>query len=153
MSTPEVQTVLQLLSDPTDPELVHALVADDAKHVSLDFDDPELQRIMPWAGSHDEPEGLLQTFIDVDRYWRNEAFELTDVFGEGGNVAAFGSFTYRSTVLGQQVTSAVAILAEVTDGKVTYMRFMEDTFATARSFRSGGTGTIQANPDGTTIEV
>lgn len=28
-----------------------------------------------------------------------------------------------------------------------------DTFATARSFRSGGTWTIQSNPDGTTIEV
>jgi ketosteroid isomerase-like protein len=152
MST-NVETVLELLSDPTNPEVVAKLVAADAKYVSLNFDTPELTRILPWAGSHDEPGALLQTFVDVNRYWTNEAFELTDVFGEGENVAAFGSFTYRSNTLGKQVTSAVAILAKVNDGKVTYMQFMEDTFATALSFRSGGTWTIQANPDGTTIEV
>jgi ketosteroid isomerase-like protein len=152
MVTP-VETVLALLSDPTNPDVVAALVAEDAKYVSLNFDTPDLKRIMPWAGSHDEPGALLQTFVDVNRYWTNEAFELTDVFGEGENVAAFGSFTYRSNTLGKRVTSAVAILAKVRDGQVHYMQFMEDTFATARSFRSGGTWTIQADPDGTTIEV
>lgn len=89
----------------------------------------------------------------MNRYWTNEAFEITDWIVQDGNVAAFGSFTYRSNTLGKQVTSAVAILAKVVDEKVTYMQFMDDTFATARSFRSGGTWTIQANPDGTTIEV
>lgn len=152
MSTP-TQIVQQLLSNPTDPDNVNPLLAPDAKYVSLNFDDPDLQRIMPWAGSHDEPDGLLQTFIDVSRYWTIENFELTDWIEQDGKVAAFGSFTYRSTVLGQQVTSSIAIMAEVVDEKVTYMRFMEDTFATARSFRSGGTWTIQSNPDGTTIEV
>lgn len=153
MTKTPLEIVQQLLSNPTDADNVNVLLAPDATYVSLNFDTPDLQRIMPWAGSHDEPDGLLQTFIDVNRYWTNEAFEITDWIAQDGNIAAFGSFTYRSTVLGQQVTSAVAILAKVADEKVTYMQFMEDTFATARSFRSGGTWTIQSNPDGTTIEV
>ena len=153
MALTPLEVVQQLLSNPTDPDNVNALLAPDAKYVSLNFDSPDLQRIMPWAGSHDEPGALLQTFVDVNRYWTNEAFEITDWIVQDGTVAAFGTFTYRSTVLGQQVTSALAILAKVVDGKVTYMQFMEDTFATARSFRSGGTWTIQADPDGTTIEV
>jgi len=152
MSTP-LEIVQQLLSNPTDADNVNSLLAPDAKYVSLNFDTPDLKRIMPWAGSHDEPGALLQTFTDVNRYWSNENFEISDWIEQDGTVAAFGTFTYRSTVLGKEVTSAVAIMAKVVDEKVTYMRFMEDTFATARSFRSGGTWTIQANPDGTTIEV
>jgi len=153
MSKSPVEIVQELLSDPTNPEVVERLVAADAKYVSLNFDTPDLKRIMPWAGSHDEPGALLQTFVDVNRYWTNEAFTITDWITQDGSVAAFGSFTYRSNVLGKQVTSAVAILAKVEGQQVTYMQFMEDTFATARSFRSGGTWTIQSNPDGTTIEV
>ena len=47
----------------------------------------------------------------------------------------------------------MAIFARVRDGKITEWLFMEDTFATARTFRSGGTWTIQSEPDGPTIEV
>ncbi|MEN0071074.1 MAG: hypothetical protein AAGC63_08700 [Propionicimonas sp.] len=153
MASTPLEIVQRLLANPTDPQNVNALLASDAKYVSLNFDTPDLQRILPWAGSHDEPGALLQTFTDVARYWSVEAFEITDWIVQDETVAAFGSFTYRSTTLGQQVTSALAILAKVKDEKVTYMQFMEDTFATARSFRSGGTWTIQADPDGTTIEV
>ena len=61
--------------------------------------------------------------------------------------------TYRSTVLGKQVTSPFAVYVEVTDGLCRHMQFMEDTFATAESFRSAGQWTIRSNPDGTAIEV
>jgi hypothetical protein len=36
---------------------------------------------------------------------------------------------------------------------IVYAQFMEDSFATARSFRSAGTWTISSDPDGHTIEV
>ena len=68
-------------------------------------------------------------------------------------MAVFGSMTYRSVVLGKTVTSPFAVFRRVRDGKITYAQFMEDSFATARSFRSGGTWAISANPDGSTVEV
>jgi len=40
-----------VLSDPTNPDVVSTLVAHDATFVSLSYYDPELQKIMPWAGT------------------------------------------------------------------------------------------------------
>jgi hypothetical protein len=96
---------------------------------------------------------VLQTFSDVSRYWSIKNFEILDIFGSDNRVAVFGTFTYTSSVLDQDVTSPFAVLAKVENGKIVYTQFMEDSFATARSFRSGGTWTIQSNPDGSVIEV
>jgi uncharacterized protein len=153
MGAEPVEIVRRLLAHPTDPDLVAELVAEDSVYVSLNFEDPELKRIMPWCGTGSGSAALLQTFTDVSRYWEIKNFEILEIFGSGDSVAAFGTFTYVSTVLNQEVTSPFAVLAKVQNGKITYTQFMEDSFATARSFRSGGTWTIQSNPDGTVIEV
>lgn len=39
------------------------------------------------------------------------------------------------------------------DPVVTYMQYMEDTFGTGSTFRSGGTWTFQGNPDGSEVSV
>jgi branched-chain amino acid transport system substrate-binding protein len=54
-----------ILSDPTNLDHVSKLVAADASYVSLNFDDPELKRVMPWAGTSAGPRGIVQTFVDV----------------------------------------------------------------------------------------
>ena len=147
------EVVRAILADPTNPEVVKALVAPDATYVSLNFDNPELRRIMPWAGVRRGPEAVLDTYAQVGRYWRSQAFEVEELFGEGGRVAAFGRFTYRSATLGRPVTSPFAILARVSGGRVTFMRFIEDTFATAASFRDGGTAVYRSDPDGGAVEL
>jgi uncharacterized protein len=153
MAETPVDIVRRLLADPTNPEVVRELVAADSVYVSLNFDDPDLRRIMPWCGTGHGAGALLQTFTDVSRYWKINNFEISDIFGSDSRVAAFGRFTYTSAVLGKEVTSPFAVLAKVEKGKVTYTQFMEDSFATARSFRSGGTWTIQSDPDGSVVEV
>ncbi len=146
--------VLQaILGDPTNPENVRALVATDATYVSLNFSNPDLKRVMPWAGTSRGPDAIVQTFVDVGRYWKDEAFEEIAFFGDERYAALFGRMTYRSTVLGKQVTSPFAVYVEVVDGICRHMQFMEDTFATADSFRSGGTWTIKSNPNGEEISV
>jgi hypothetical protein len=47
MASTPLEIVQQLLSYPTDPDNVNALLAPDAKYVSLNFDPPDLQRILP----------------------------------------------------------------------------------------------------------
>jgi uncharacterized protein len=153
MAETAVEIVRRLLGDPTNPEVVNELVAADSVYVSLNFEDPELKRIMPWCGTGQGSSALLQTFTDVSRFWSINGFEILDIFGSDNRVAVFGRFTYTSTVLKQEVTSPFAVLAKLKDGKVVYTQFMEDSFATARSFRSGGTWTIQSDPDGSVIEV
>lgn len=149
-ATEVIQTIL---NDPTNPEVVHRLVAPDATYVSLNFDNPALRRIMPWAGTRTGPEAVLDTYTQVNRFWSSEAFEIGELFGEGENVAVFGRFTYCSTTLGKAITSPFAILAKVRNGQVVFMQFMEDTFGTAATFRSGGVATYRSDPDGDEIAL
>ena len=142
-----------ILADPTDLDQMRSLVAPDATYVSLNFNNPDLKRVMPWAGTSYGPSAIVQTFVDVGRYWTNEGFEEIAFFGDERYAALFGRMTYRSTVLGKQVTSPFAIYVEVVDGICRHMQFMEDTFATTDSFRSGGQWKIQSNPDGEEITV
>ncbi len=153
MPATPAEVIRAILDNPTDREVVHRLVAPDATYVSLNFDNPELQRIMPWAGTRTGPEAVLDTYTRVSRFWHSEAFEIGELFGEGGNVAVFGRFTYRSATLGKAITSPFAILAKVEDGQVTFMQFMEDTFGTASTFRSGGVATYRSDPDGGEVEL
>ena len=133
--------------------VAHELVAPDAKYVSLNYDNPELKRIAPWTGTAYGPDAFIATFGGVLRHWKNEDFGIDEIFGTDERVAVFGHFTYRSITLGHAATSPFAIFARVHDEKITEWLFMEDTFATARTFRSGGTWTIQAEPGESTIEV
>jgi ketosteroid isomerase-like protein len=120
--------------------------AEDAIYISLNFEDPELKRVMPWTGTSSGPEAFISTFTRVATYWTIEAFEISDLFGSAEDVAVFGSFTYRSVSLGQAVRSPFSIHATVKDGKIAFFQFIEDTFATARSFRSNGAWASRRNP-------
>ena len=153
MSRSNVEVVKAILDNPTDLASVKALVAPNATYVSLNYDNPELKKLMPWAGTQTGPEAIVSTYERVGRYWKNEGFEIGDIFEAGENVAVFGRFTYRSTTVGRAITSPFSILAKVQGGKVTYMQFMEDTFGTASTFRTGGTATFRADPEGGEVEA
>ena len=153
MAMAATEIVRTLLSDPTNPDVVHRLIACDATYVSLNSNNPDLKQIMPWAGTATGPEAVLNTYTRVNRFWHSEAFEITELFGEGANVAVFGRFTYRSVTLGKAITSPFAILAKVEDGQITFMQFMEDTFGTAATFRSGGIATYHSDPDGSEVAL
>ena len=95
----------------------------------------------------------MATYSRVGRYWANEGFAVEDVIEGDDQMAMFGRFTYRSATLGKALTSPFAILARVHNGQVTYMQFMEDTFGTAATFRSGGEATYLADPDGGEVRL
>jgi len=134
---------------PNDPTRIEIITGRERRHRYS----AELKRVMPWAGTSHGPDGIIQTFVDVGRYWAKEAFEEIALFGDERYAAVFGSMTYRPTVLGKQVTSPFAVYVEVVDGICRHMQFMEDTFATSASFRSGGQWTIKSNPNGEEISV
>jgi ketosteroid isomerase-like protein len=153
MELSPTEIVAAILDNPTDLDHVRSLVTDDVTYVSLNHEDPDLKRIMPWCGTSKGPESIVKTFVDVGRYWEKQAFAVEALFGSGEHVAMFGRFTYKSIVLGKVVTSPFAIFAKVANGRCTYLQFMEDTFATGASFRSGGSWTFQSNPNGEVITI
>ncbi len=105
----------------------------DVTYVSLSEHNPALKAILPWAGGHKGPEEMTNVFEGVAKAWETKAFEVRDVIEQGDRVAFFGSFTYRACNTGKEVTSLFSLYAKVTDGRVSYVQFMEDTFATAAS--------------------
>ena len=80
------------------------------------------------------------------RAWEIE-FEPGALFGSADFAAMFGRFTYRSVVLAKAVTTPFAVFARAVNGRCSSLQFMDDTFATGVSFRSGGSWTFRSDPD------
>jgi len=152
-STSPIDVVNQWLQNLLDPAIVNSLVAPDATYVSLNTEDAELSKIMPWAGTSHGPQAFLDNLGEMFNRWENQAFNVSEIFASGENVAVFGDFRYRSKSLGKVVSSPFSIHVKVVDGKVTYLQFLEDSYATASSFRKSGTWTVQTEPGAEPIEV
>jgi uncharacterized protein len=145
--------VTKLIEGIRDPKIVKDLCAPDVTYVSLNYSNPDLHKIMPWCGTGHGVDAIIKTFSDVGNFWNVDSFTPEDILGEGDEVAVFGRFTYTSTKLRKTVTSPFAILCRLKGEKVTYMQFMEDTFCTASSFRSGGTWKFKSDPNGSEVEI
>ena len=68
------------------------------------------------------------------------------LMGIQATAAVFGDFRYRSHSLGKVVSSPFSILVKVVEGMVTYVQYLEDSYATAASFRQDGSWTVQTAP-------
>ena len=147
MSESPIEVVGRWLQNLQDPDVVNNVIAPDAVYVSLNTENAELTKILPWAGTSHGPQAFLDALEAIFSRWENQAFNVTAMFGDEENVAVFGDFRYKSNSLGKVVTSPFSIHARVTDGKVTYVQFLEDTYATAGSFRKEGAWTVQTEPD------
>lgn len=147
------EVLAKILDNPKDLDHVRSLVTADVTYVSLNFDNPDLHRIMPWAGTGHGAERIVKTFVDVERFWENVDFQVEALFDDSECAAMFGRFTYRSRVLGKLVTSPFAVFARVANGRCTHLQFMEDTFATGASFRSGGAWTFRSDPNGDEVTI
>ena len=144
------EVLSSLLKNPTSSSMSDSLVTPNITYVSLNFDNPDLKKIMPWAGTSRGPESTVKTFVDVSRYWEVQSFQPEALFGSEAYAAMFGRFTYKSIVLSKVVTTPFAVFAKVEQSLCTYM---EDTFATGASFRSGGTWRFQSNPNGEQVMI
>jgi ketosteroid isomerase-like protein len=153
MSASSIEVVGQWLQNVRDPDVVNKIVAPDATYVSLNTEDAELAKILPWAGTSHGPQAFLDNLGQMFTRWENQEFNVTTMFAAEDNVAVFGDFRYKSYSLGKVVSSPFSILVKVVDGKVTYLQFLEDTYATAGSFRKSGSWTVQTEAGAPAFEV
>lgn len=143
----------EILQNTTNLEVLRRLTTPDVTYVSLNFDNPELKKIEPWAGTHIGPQALPEVFGAIHRFWKTLDFKVTDAIEQGDRVALFGSFTYQSNATGKEITSPFALLARFEGEKVAYLQFLEDSYGTAGSFKTGGTTRFRSDPAGNEIEV
>ena len=153
LSTNLTAVLQQLLQNTTNPKVLRQLMTPDALCVSLNFDDPELKKIIPWVGTHSGPESLPEVFASIQSFWKILAFEVTDTIEQGNRVAFFGSFTCQSNTTGKEITSPLSVLARFEGDKVAYIQFLEDSYGTAGSFKTGGATRFHSDPSAKEVEV
>jgi uncharacterized protein len=133
MSTSPASLVQTLLSNPVDLAHVSSVTTDDLIYVSLSENNPELKRVLPWAGTNNGPQSIVKAFQGIGATWETKAFEVREVIEQGDKVAMFGSFTYRGRATGKEITSPFALFAKVRDGKICFVQFLEDSFGTSKT--------------------
>jgi uncharacterized protein len=153
MSTNLTAVLQELLQNTTNLAVLKRLMKPDATYVSLNFDNPDLKKVMPWAGTHQGPQALPEVFEAIQRFWKTLDFKVTDALEHGDRVAFFGSFTYKSNVTGREITSPFSLLARFEGDKVAYVQFLEDSYGTAGSFKTGGATRFHSDPSGKEVEV
>jgi hypothetical protein len=153
VSASPIEVVGEWLQNLLDPDVVHRLVASDATYVSLNSDNPELKLIEPWAGTSHGPQAFLDNLNNMFSRWENQAFNVATMFAYQEDVAVFGDFRYKSYSLNKVVKSPFSIHVKVVDGQVTYVQFLEDSYATAGSFRKEGSWTVQTEPNTASFQV
>ena len=131
MTTSPAGVLRTLLANPRELANVKSVTTADVTYVSLNEDNPELKRYLPWTGTSKGPEAIVRAFEGIGRAWETKAFEVREVIEQGDKVAMFGSFTYRGRQSGQEITSPFALLAKVKDGRIHFVQFLEDTFGTS----------------------
>jgi ketosteroid isomerase-like protein len=153
MSTNLTAVLQHLVQNTSNFKVLEQLMTPDATYVSLNFDNPELKKIEPWAGTHKGPRALFEVFTAIQRFWKTLDFKVTDTIEQGSRVAMFGSFTYKSNATGKEITSPFALLARFEGDMVAYLQFLEDSYGTAGSFKTGGTTRFHSDPSGSEFEV
>jgi ketosteroid isomerase-like protein len=153
MSANLIAVLQEILQNTTNIKVLRELMTPDVIYVSLNFNNPELKKIEPWTGTHKGPQELCDVFGTIRRYWKTLDFKVTDTIEQGSRVAFFGSFTYKSNVTGKEITSPFGLLARFEGGKVAYVQFLEDSYGTAGSFKTGGATRFHSDPSGKEVEV
>jgi len=148
--TAVLQALLQNTSNVT---VLGQRMTPDATYVSLNFDNPELKKIMPWTGTHQGPQALPDVFAAMQRFWKTLDFKVTDTLEQGNRVALFGTFTYKSIATGTEITSPFGVLARFEGEKIAYIQFLEDSYGTAGSFKTGGATRFHSDPSGKEVEA
>jgi uncharacterized protein len=113
----------------------------------------QLKKVMPLTGTHKGPQELSDVFAAIQRFWKTLDFKVTDPIEKGSRVAFIGSFTYRSNVTGKEITSPFSLLAHFEGDKFAYVQFLEDSYGTAGSSKTGGTTRFHSDPSGKEVDV
>src|ERR1700692_864031 len=105
MSTNLTDVLQEVLQNTTNLKVLQQLMTPDATYVSLNFDNPDLKKVMPWTGTHKGHQALAEVFEAIQRFWKTLDFKVTDAIEQGSRVAFFGFFAYKSNATGREITS------------------------------------------------
>jgi hypothetical protein len=71
-TTSPIEVVGEWLQNLMDPDVVERIVAPDATYVSLNTENAELNKVMPWAGTSHGPQAFLDRLGEMFSRWENQ---------------------------------------------------------------------------------
>ena len=132
-----IEVVGRWLQHMQDPDVVHEVIAAGrglrlAEHRQCRAQQTSL------GGPSPRSTAFLDALQAIFSRWDNQAFNVTAMFGDDDNVAVFWNFHTSRTRSARRLLPRFSIHVRVAGGKVTYVQFLEDTYATARSLPQRG---------------
>jgi uncharacterized protein len=87
MPTNLTSALQELLQNTTNLKVLEELMTSDATYVSLNYDNHDLKKVEPWAGTHKGPQELSDLFVAIQRCWKTLDFKVTDTIEQGTRAA------------------------------------------------------------------
>lgn len=97
-----------------------------------------LKKIEPWTGTSYGKEAFIKNFTGVFTQWELTSFEPQIQLEKDGFALIFGKCSLKSKTLNKEASSPMAAIAHVTNGKIDKFFYLEDTLATAYTFKKSG---------------
>ena len=119
-------------------DVVEKLIHEDSEYISLNFDNPELKQVEPWCGTSYGKEAYVRNFQGILAQWNLASFEIQIEMQNEEYAMVFGSFSLESKTLGKEAKSPMCAIAKIEEGKIKKFIYLEDTLATAFTFKVGG---------------
>jgi len=152
MSTNLTAVLQELLQNTTNVTVLRQLMTPDATYVSLNFNNPELKKIMPWTGTHKGPQALPDVLPRSNASGKHSTSRSSTPLSKV-TASPSSTFTYKSMATGKEITSPFGLLARFEGEKVAYIQFLEDSYGTAGSFKTGGATRFHSDPSGKEVEA
>ncbi|MCM3849678.1 nuclear transport factor 2 family protein [Pseudonocardia sp. DR1-2] len=111
------------------PESLAELFAEDVDFfVAGDTD------VVPWIGRKTGRAGVADFWAQIQDRLESEHFVVSDIMSKGDRVVVLGDLRSRLRETGRVISTEFAFDVEVSNGRITRFRMLEDTFAVARAF-------------------
>ena len=105
------------------------------------------------GGTSLSPQAFLDNLGVMFTRWDNQALNVTTMFASDENVAVFGDFRYKSHSLGQDGELPVLDPGKGHRREGDLPAVLQDSYATAASFRKDGSWTVQTEPGAEPFQV
>ncbi|RXD05805.1 nuclear transport factor 2 family protein [Sphingomonas sp. UV9] len=118
------------MSTRDDPEAIARLFSE---NVSLEI--PGDEGALPWIGRAFGHQAIARWMDDLGALLEPQAFDVEDILASESRAAAIGSLQARIKATGKMTTTPFVLILTVTDGLISRLQMLEDSFDVSKAAR------------------
>jgi len=137
----------QLLQNSTNPDVVKQHRTPDVTYESLDFDNSDLQKVLPWTGTN-KARSAYRTVKGVMTFLKALDLKIAGPSSTKTRRRSLAASPTKVNATGKEITSPFCLFARFEGDKVASIQFLDYRYGTATSFRPGGRTRFHSEPSG-----